>query len=151
MSILALTHPRKFLVSCAALAALVYGCGEPPPDTRAADEAAIMKADAAWSADRGWGRVASYSAKGLLNQTPYDKMRETGWYTSGASTPLQYRFTLPAGTYHVVARKGSAEVRETVAVKAGDSAARTLMLRLARLSLSARLPGTPGGGQEPAA
>ncbi|WP_083259987.1 hypothetical protein [Cellulosimicrobium cellulans] len=59
------------------------------------------EADAAWSADRGWGRVASYSAKAPLNQTPYDKMRETGWYTSGASTPLQYRFTLPAGTYTV--------------------------------------------------
>ena len=59
------------------------------------------EADAAWSADRGWGRVASYSAKGLLNQTPYDKSRETGWYTSGAGTPLQYRFTLPAGMYTV--------------------------------------------------
>ena len=55
MSILATTHPRKFLVSCAALAAFVYGCGEPPPppDTRAADEAAIMKADAAWSEAAG--------------------------------------------------------------------------------------------------
>lgn len=55
MSILALTHPRKFLMSCAALVALMYGCGEPPPppDTRAADEAAIMKADAAWSEAAG--------------------------------------------------------------------------------------------------
>ncbi|OLT53550.1 hypothetical protein [Cellulosimicrobium sp. CUA-896] len=59
------------------------------------------EADALWSADRGWGRVAAYTGKGLLNQTPYDKMRETGWYTAGASTPLSYRFSLPAGTYTV--------------------------------------------------
>ncbi|MCB7137436.1 hypothetical protein [Cellulosimicrobium marinum] len=59
------------------------------------------QADALWSEAAGWGRAASYSAKGLLNQTPYDKMRETGWYTAGASTPLVYRFTLPAGTYTV--------------------------------------------------
>lgn len=59
------------------------------------------EADAAWSAERGWGRAASYSAKGLLNTNPYDKMRETGWYTAGTGTPLQYRLTLPAGTYTV--------------------------------------------------
>ncbi|WP_240644162.1 hypothetical protein [Antribacter gilvus] len=59
------------------------------------------ESDAAWSAERGWGRAASYSAKGLLNTNPYDKMRETGWYTSGTGTPIQYRLTLPAGTYTV--------------------------------------------------
>ncbi|WP_265521137.1 hypothetical protein [Oerskovia flava] len=58
-------------------------------------------ADAAFTAERGWGRAATYTAKGLLNQTPYDKMRETGWYTAGATTPLSYRFTLPAGEYTV--------------------------------------------------
>jgi len=59
------------------------------------------EADGAWSPATGWGRVAGYSAKGLLGQTPYDKTRETGWYTAGTGTPLQYRFTLPAGTYTV--------------------------------------------------
>lgn len=58
-------------------------------------------ADGAWSVAAGWGRGATYSAKGLLNQTPYDKMRETGWYTANATTPLTYRLTLPAGEYEV--------------------------------------------------
>jgi hypothetical protein len=58
-------------------------------------------ADAAWSADAGWGRAASYSGKSPLGTNPYDKMRETGWYTSGTSQPLDYRLTLPAGTYEL--------------------------------------------------
>lgn len=51
------------------------------------------------------------------------------------------QFTLPAGTYHLVARKGPAEVRELIALRPGDDVSRTLALKLARLSLSARLPG----------
>lgn len=68
-----------------------------------ADGGALLnaEADAAWSPERGWGRAATYNAKGLLNTNPYDKMRETGWYSAGTSTPLQYRLTLPAGTYSV--------------------------------------------------
>jgi hypothetical protein len=58
-------------------------------------------ADALWSADAGWGRVAPYTAKGALGTNPYDKTRETGYYTSGTSQPLEYRITLPAGTYEL--------------------------------------------------
>lgn len=58
-------------------------------------------ADALWSADAGWGRVAPYAAKGALGTNPYDKTRETGYYTSGTSQPLEYRLTLPAGTYEL--------------------------------------------------
>ena len=57
---------------------------------------------------------------------------------SAAVTP---QFTLPAGTYHLVARKGPAEVRELIALRSGDDVSRTLVLKLARLSLSMRLPG----------
>jgi len=57
---------------------------------------------------------------------------------SAAAAP---QFTLPAGTYHLVARKGPAEVRELIALRAGDDVSRTLVLKLARLSLSARVPG----------
>ncbi len=57
--------------------------------------------DALWSAGAGWGRVAPYSAKGPLGTNPYDKTRETGYYTAGTSQPLEYRLTLPAGTYEL--------------------------------------------------
>ncbi|GLJ81119.1 fibronectin type III domain-containing protein [Microbacterium imperiale] len=57
--------------------------------------------DAAYSAAAGWGRVGSASAKGRLGLQPYDKTRETGWYSSGAATPLVYRFTLDAGEYDI--------------------------------------------------
>jgi Ca-activated chloride channel family protein len=52
-------------------------------------------------------------------------------------------FMLPAGTYHVAARRGAAEVREVVALAAGDDIARTLVLGTARLSLSTRLTSRP--------
>ncbi|GAA0487955.1 Ig-like domain-containing protein [Microbacterium aurantiacum] len=58
-------------------------------------------ADGVYSDASGWGRVGSYSGKGRLNVSPYDKMRETGWYSSSASTPIVYRFALPAGTHEI--------------------------------------------------
>lgn len=57
---------------------------------------------------------------------------------SAAAAP---QFILPAGTYHAVARKGAAEARELIALGAGDDVSRTLDLRLARLTVSAQLPG----------
>lgn len=57
---------------------------------------------------------------------------------SASATP---RFILPAGTYHAVARKGAAEIRELIALGAGDDVSRTLDLKLARLTVSVRLPG----------
>ncbi|MBU5423424.1 bacterial Ig-like domain-containing protein [Cellulomonas hominis] len=58
-------------------------------------------ADGAYSAGTGWGRAGTYSAKGRLNATPYDKASETGWYTSGTGTPIVYTLTLPAGEYRL--------------------------------------------------
>ncbi|MCL4766810.1 MAG: hypothetical protein KJZ80_11290 [Hyphomicrobiaceae bacterium] len=60
------------------------------------------------------------------------------------------QFTLPAGTYHLVARKGAAEIRELIALRPGDDVSRTLVLKLARLSLSARLPGATAPAVEKA-
>lgn len=57
---------------------------------------------------------------------------------SAASKP---RFTLPPGTYYAVARLGSAEARERIAVRAGESEARSLVLDAAQLTVTARLPG----------
>lgn len=57
------------------------------------------------------------------------------------SAALAPRFTLAAGTYHLLARKGTLEARELITVKAGEDLRRTLVLRMARLSLSARVPG----------
>jgi Ca-activated chloride channel family protein len=55
-------------------------------------------------------------------------------------------FELPAGTYYVSARHGSAEVSQTVAVGAGDTVKRTIALGLARVTISASAesgPATP--------
>jgi Ca-activated chloride channel family protein len=48
---------------------------------------------------------------------------------------------LPAGTYAVIARQGPVEVRERLAIAAGETVKRTLTLAGARLSLGSRLAG----------
>ncbi len=48
-------------------------------------------------------------------------------------------FTLPAGTYYVTARLGTMDAQDRIAVGAGAVAAKTLLLPVARLSLSASL------------
>ena len=57
---------------------------------------------------------------------------------SAASRPV---FTLPAGTYHVVARHGRAEARARVAVRAGMQTRRVLDVRSGRLKLASRIAG----------
>jgi len=59
------------------------------------------RADRVFDTASGWGRAGAATAKGRLNQVPYDKLRETGWYSSGAGTPVVYRFSLPAGEYDI--------------------------------------------------
>ena len=57
-------------------------------------------------------------------------------------------FTLSAGTYHLVAGRGAAEVRELIALKGGDDVVRALTLKLGQLSLSTRLPGAAATPQQ---
>ena len=57
------------------------------------------------------------------------------------SAASRAEFKLPAGTYHLMARKGAAEIRELIPLGAGDDVRRIVDLKLARVSLSARLPG----------
>lgn len=52
-------------------------------------------------------------------------------------------FMLPAGTYYVTARTPTAEVREQIALGAGDVVKRALPLSLAHIKLSATLGGQP--------
>jgi len=59
---------------------------------------------------------------------------------SAAPSPV---FTLPAGTYYVTARASGTEVKEQLAIGAGDVVKRTLPLNLAHLKLSAKLEGAP--------
>ena len=77
------------------------GVAFPAIDAAAGDTLINTTPDAAYTSAAGWGRVGTYTGKGRLNQTPYDKSKETGWYTSGPSTPIAYRFTLPAGEYEI--------------------------------------------------
>jgi Ca-activated chloride channel family protein len=62
---------------------------------------------------------------------------------SAAMTPT---FVLPAGTYYITARTPTSEVREQIAIGAGDSQKRALALSLAHIKLAATL-----GGQAPTA
>jgi Ca-activated chloride channel homolog len=52
-------------------------------------------------------------------------------------------FEVPAGTYYLNARHGSAEVNQTVAVGAGEVVKRTVALGLARVTLSAGADAAP--------
>jgi Ca-activated chloride channel homolog len=55
---------------------------------------------------------------------------------SAAAQPV---FALPAGTYHVIASHGAAEVRDRVAIGAGEVVRRDLILNSAELSLTSGL------------
>jgi Ca-activated chloride channel family protein len=57
---------------------------------------------------------------------------------SAASRPS---FSLPAGTYYVVARHGSVEARERLTVRPGEVERRTLTISSAQLSLAATIAG----------
>jgi Ca-activated chloride channel homolog len=57
---------------------------------------------------------------------------------SAAPSPV---FTLAAGTYYVTARTDGSEVKEQIAIGAGDVVKKTLALNLAHLKLSAKIDG----------
>lgn len=57
------------------------------------------------------------------------------------SAAVRPSFTLPAGTYYVVARRGSAETRERITVRSGEVERRSLMIGSAQLSLAATIAG----------
>ena len=57
---------------------------------------------------------------------------------SAAPTPS---FVLPAGTYYITARTATSEVREQIAIGAGDAQKRALALSLAHIRLAATLGG----------
>ncbi|HEU4376936.1 MAG TPA: vWA domain-containing protein [Hyphomicrobiaceae bacterium] len=57
------------------------------------------------------------------------------------SAARQAEFTLPPGTYYVVARLAGVESRELLALAPGDTVRRTLTLASGRLTLSTRLTG----------
>lgn len=57
---------------------------------------------------------------------------------SAASRPS---FTIPAGTYYVMARHGTSETRERIAVRPGEIERRTLSIGSAQLSLAATIAG----------
>ncbi len=59
---------------------------------------------------------------------------------SAAQSPT---FTLPAGTYHVIARTRGGEVREQIALGAGDTVSKALSLNLGEVKLAASIENTP--------
>ncbi len=57
------------------------------------------------------------------------------------SAAMRPMLTLPAGTYYAVARLGATEVRERFAVRAGERVQRTMSMEIARVGVTARVPG----------
>ncbi len=55
-------------------------------------------------------------------------------------------FVLPAGTYHILVRIGPAEVREQVALGAGESVTRTILVGMGRVEINATLETPRTGG-----
>jgi Ca-activated chloride channel family protein len=75
----------------------------------------------------------------LLSVLEDDPTDPTGRREIARTAANRAEFSLPAGTYHIVARKGAAEVRELVALRPGEDVTKTLTLGMARLALSVRL------------
>lgn len=64
------------------------------------------------------------------------------------SAARQADFVLPPGTYYIVARQGSVEARESLAVGPGDVARRTLALAAGRLALATKPVGAGQASSE---
>jgi Ca-activated chloride channel homolog len=58
-------------------------------------------------------------------------------------------FSLPAGSYHVIARHDGAEARELLSIKPGARTTKTLVLASGQLTMSLRLPPRTQGRLEP--
>ncbi|MEZ5854227.1 MAG: hypothetical protein R3D67_05555 [Hyphomicrobiaceae bacterium] len=67
---------------------------------------------------------------------------------SAGSNP---RFKLPSGTYFVIARRGAAETRDRITVRAGEAEKRQLVLDAGQIALSVALPGGLLAGRGPIA
>jgi len=65
------------------------------------------------------------------------------------SAALSPSFTLPAGTYYVTARTGSAEIRQRVGIGAGDTVKRQISFGLANLIVTPTLQGARADASSP--
>jgi Ca-activated chloride channel homolog len=65
------------------------------------------------------------------------------------SSATRPEFSLPAGSYHVVARHDGAEARDLLSIKPGSRVTKTLILSSGRLTLTSRLPQKAQGRLEP--
>ena len=90
--------------------------------------------------DREGGQTAQHVSFRIWEDDPESPNGRREVARSAAAEPV---FTLPPGTYFVVARQGNAEVRERVLLNGGDDVARTFILGLGRLTLQSRLQGVP--------
>lgn len=64
------------------------------------------------------------------------------------SSAARPEFSLPAGSYHLIARHDAAEAREQLSIKPGTRIARTLVMASGSLTLGARLPQRASGRLE---
>jgi Ca-activated chloride channel homolog len=91
--------------------------------------------------DREGGQTAENVSFRIWEDDPESPRGRREVARSAAAEPV---FTLPPGTYFVVARQGSAEVRERVLLNGGDDVARTFILGLGRLTIQSLLQGYSG-------
>jgi Ca-activated chloride channel homolog len=89
--------------------------------------------------DREGGQTAQNVTFRIWEDDPESPNGRREVARSAAAEPV---FTLPPGTYFVIARQGSAEVRERVLLNGGDDVARTFILGLGRLTMQSRLQGS---------
>ena len=95
------------------------------------------------------GHDSSGSAEGILYSVVEDDPdAPKGRREVARSAARQADFVLPPGTYYVVARQGSVETRERLAVGPGDVVRRTLNLAAGRLALATKPAGAaPAPGE----
>ena len=104
--------------------------------------AARLQLSAAGTRSRASPRRRSSSASPRTTRT-----RRSGRREVARSAARQADFVLPPGTYYVIARHGSIEARESLAVGPGDVVKRTLSVAAGRLALATKPVGAGAGAR----
>lgn len=89
------------------------------------------------------GRDSAARPQVLLQVMVDDPEAPRGLREIARAAGAEAEFTLPAGTYAVIAKQGTFEVRDRLSIGVGDVVRRSLAFGGAQLTLSSRLPGSP--------
>lgn len=93
------------------------------------------------------GRDAAARPQVLLQVMVDDPEAPRGLREVARAAGAEAEFTLPAGTYAVIAKQGTFEVRDRLSIGSGDVVRRSMSFGGGQLSLSSRLPGSSQAAQ----